>query len=134
MKIKPKQYAVALYETLAGLSREKTDFVIGNFVKFLVKNNILRSAPQIINHFQKYANKKEGVVELKIKTPHKFKSETIAEIKNALPGLLNKKIEKINVTEEIVENLIGGFILECDDFIFDSTIKNKLKIIKNNLK
>ena len=141
MKIKPKQYAVALYESLsglpagqAGLSREKADVVVKNFVNFLARNNLLRLAPQIINYFQKYANKKEGIVDLKIRTARKLKGETISQIKNILPELLDKKIEKINVTEEVVESLIGGFSLLCDDFIFDFTIKNKLKILKNNLK
>ena len=134
MKIKPKQYAIALYESIFGLSREKTDLVVENFINFLAKNNLLRLAPQIINYFQKYANQKEGIVDLKIRTAHKLKNEVTSQIKNILPELLGKKIEKINVTEEVEEGLIGGFYLECDDFIFDSTVKNKLKIIKNNLK
>ena len=134
MKIKSKQYAIALYESIFGLSREKTDLVVENFINFLAKNNLLKLAPQIISYFQKYANQKEGIVDLKIRTAHKLKNETTSQIKNILPELLGKKIEKINVTEEVEEGLIGGFSLECDDFIFDSTIKNKLKIIKNNLK
>jgi F0F1-type ATP synthase delta subunit len=134
MKIKPKQYAIALYETLDGLSREKKDVIIGDFIKFLAKNNVLRFAPRIIDYFEKYANRKEGVAKLKIKTAQKLKVETITAVENALPNLLKRKIEKVDVTEEIVSNLIGGFFLECDDFIFDSTIKNKLKILKNNLK
>ena len=133
MKIKPKQYAVALYETLLGLSDKEANVVIGKFVALLQQRNILRLAPQIIKQFKKYADDKEGVVDLKIKTSHKSTEKTISEIKKVLPDLIEKDIKKVNVVEEIDEKLLGGFILECDDFVFDSSLKNKLKVLKNNL-
>jgi len=44
MKIKPKQYAIALYESIFGLSLEKADIVAKNFINFLAKNSLKTSA------------------------------------------------------------------------------------------
>lgn len=133
MKLKPKQYAISLYEAVKDVPPSKVKIVIQNFVKLLVKNNALRMASQILDYFQKYANKVEGVVDLKIKTVNLLKEENITQLKNLVPALLEKEIKKINIQQEVDPNLIGGFILECDDLIFDASVKNKFNVLKNNL-
>lgn len=107
--------------------------ILNNFVKTLAKNNALRFAPQIIDHFTKYANRAEGIADLKIKSVEPIKDDLIEKIKKAAPGILGKDYKKINVTEEIDPSLVGGFVLECDDTIFDVSVKNRLKILRNKI-
>lgn len=133
MKIKPKQYAVALYEAVHDVPRDLARGILDNFVKTLAKNNALRFAPQIINHFIKYANRAEGIADLKIKTAEPIKDDLIEKIKKSAPEILGKDFKKINVRQEVREDLMGGFILECDDMIFDASIKNKFKILSKAL-
>jgi F-type H+-transporting ATPase subunit delta len=133
MKIKPKQYAISLYEATKGLSDEKAKAVLGNFVKLLSKNNALRFAPQIIDNFIRYANREEGIVDLKIRSAHPMKEDLIEILKKEAPGLLEITFKTANIRKEINSDLIGGFILECEDAVFDASLKNKFKILKNNL-
>jgi F-type H+-transporting ATPase subunit delta len=133
MKIKPKQYAVALYEAVKDAPKEKIREVLANFVKILAKNNALRMAPQIIEYFSKYANRVEEIADLKISSAEPIKENLLEEIKKVAPALLGKKFKKINVTREIDPALLGGFVLEAEDTVFDASIKNKLKLLKNSI-
>jgi F-type H+-transporting ATPase subunit delta len=90
-------------------------------------------APSIIDYFSRYANNAEGIVNLKIKTAHPIKEDLAEIIKKEAPGLLNKKFKRANVIKETDSSLIGGFILESDDSVFDASVKNKLIILKNIL-
>ncbi|MBU1146538.1 ATP synthase F1 subunit delta [Patescibacteria group bacterium] len=133
MKIKPKQYAVALYEAVKDAPKEKVRGILDNFVKTLVKNNALRFAPQIIDYFVKYANRTEGIADLKIKSAEPIKDELIERIKKAAPEILGKDFKKINIQQEVKQGLMGGFVLECDDIIFDASIKNKFQTLNKIL-
>lgn len=133
MKIKPKQYAIALYEAANGLPDEKVKLTMANFIKILVKNNALRMAPQIVAYFSDYANRMTGAADLEIKTAEPIDEKLLNEIKEAAPDLLGKKFKKINVKKEVDASLIGGFVLHCEDMVFDGSLKNKFKILKNNL-
>jgi ATP synthase F1 delta subunit len=133
MKIKPKQYAVALYEATKDAPREKMRDILDNFVKILAKNNALRFAPQIINYFTKYANQAEGIADLKIKSTEPIKGDLAEKIKKIAPVILGKNFKKINITEEIDKSLVGGFVLECGDAIFDASVKNKFQTLNKIL-
>jgi len=133
MKIKPKQYAIALYEAIKDAPREKVRGILDNFVKTLTKNNALRLAPQILDHFTKYANRAEGIANLKIKSAAPIKEDLIEKIKNVAPAILGKDFKKINLQQESSLDLMGGFILEAEDMVFDASIKNRFRILKNHL-
>ena len=127
MKIKPKQYAVALYEAVKDAPKEKVRGILENFVEMLVKRNSLRLAPQIIDYFIKFANRAEGIADLKITSAEPMKGDSLEKIKKVAPGLLETKFKKINVTEKIDPGLMGGFVLEAEDTVFDASIKNKFQ-------
>ncbi|MFA5413702.1 MAG: F0F1 ATP synthase subunit delta [Patescibacteria group bacterium] len=133
MKIKPKQYAIALYEVIKDAPKEKVRDILSNFVKTLEKNNALRFAPQIIEYFIKYANRAEGIADLKITSTEPIKEDLIEKIKKVAPDILGKSFKKINIQQGTNPELMGGFVLECDDAIFDASIKNKFRILKNHL-
>ncbi len=133
MKIKPKQYAISLYEATKDLSGEKAKAVLRNFVSLLSRNNALRFAPQIIENFIKYANQKEGIANLTIRSAQPMKEDLIEVLKKEAPDLLRKKFKTASVEKKTESDLIGGFILECEDTVFDASLKNKFKILKNNL-
>jgi len=41
--------------------------------------------------------------------------------------------KRIELTQNIQEDLIGGFVLKMDDMLFDASLKNQLSKIKNHL-
>lgn len=133
MKIKPKQYAIALYEAVAGAPSDKIGPILASFVKILVKNNALRMALQIIEYFKNYANRAEGTVEIEIKTAEAIKDELTEKIKKITPEIFGQSFKKISVKKEIDPSLLGGFVLETEDKIFDASVKNKFQTLSKIL-
>jgi len=133
MKIKPKQYAISLYEAVKNVQPSEVGIIIGNFIELLVKNNALKMSPQIFDYLQKHINKIEGIVNLKIKTIEQLSEENLSRLKSLVPLLVGKEVKKINIQQEIDSSLIGGFVLECDDLVFDASIKNKFNILRNKV-
>lgn len=133
MKITPKQYAISLYQTVRYLPKDKLIIVIKNFVKLLIKKNVLKLAPKIIDLFLQYAKRAEGVVDLKVRSVKPLDAGMISKIKKMVQPLLKREIKKIEITEETDPSLIGGVVLKCDDLVFDGSIKKKFEILKNNL-
>ncbi len=129
MKIKSKQYAISLYEAVKDVPPSRVKIVIENFVKLLVKNNALKVAPQILDYFKNYAEKIEGVVDLKLKIIEPLGRENISRLEKIVPLLFKREIKKVNLQQEVDPNLIGGFVLECDDLVFDASVKNKFKTL-----
>ena len=133
MKLKPKQYAISLYEAVAGAPSDKVGPILANFVKILVKNNALKMAPQIVEYFKNYANRAEGIAEIKIKTAETIKDELTEKIKKIVPEIFGQSFKKISVKKEVDPSLLGGFVLETEDKIFDASVKNKLKLLKKSI-
>lgn len=134
VKINPKQYAISLYKAASGLSEKEIRIVIENFINLLIKNNALKLGPKIIDYLDQFVKKEEGIVDLKIISAQKLDAMTISKIERLAPFLVGREIKKIKIMEEIDPNLIGGIILKCDDLIFDNSVKNRLIILKKNLK
>jgi len=100
MKLTPKQYATALYEMTKGIGEKEASSVIKQFVKVLIKNNVLSLLPKILRFYTNYYNHQEGVVDLKIQTT-KHLPKVAKELEKLLGG------DKVSITEEIKPELLG---------------------------
>lgn len=133
MKIKPKQYAIAFYEAVKDLPKPKAEEFSKKFVKLLAADNALGMSGRILQYLTEYANSQEEAVDLKIKTAQPIKEESAETIRKEAPRLLGKQFKKANIMKELDPALIGGFVLECGDTVFDASLKNRLRILRNNL-
>ncbi len=121
-----KDYAVALYETTKGKKDTEQKQIISEFAKVLFKKRKLQLAEKIVVEFEKFAKKQEGVVMLNITSAKKLTKAMLAEI--------TKKFGKnIETNEKVDESIIGGFIVQTEDKIFDGSIKTQLKKLKQSL-
>ena len=131
MKISAKQYAKALFSEIYGKSEEESLFVISKFIEILKNDNSLSQIEKIITHFSGLWKKESLLVEAEISTSRKIDEN----IKASLVEYLKKasRAEKIQISEEIDEEIIGGFIIRYEDKIIDASIKDKIKTFKNKL-
>ncbi|MBU2542540.1 ATP synthase F1 subunit delta [Patescibacteria group bacterium] len=126
MKITSKQLALALFEATEKLSEADLSNALQRFVELLARKQKLKQVGNIIVEFEKIAKKKDGIVEIGIKTARKLDSATLENIKNAF----GKKVEAV---ESVDESLIGGVSIRTEDKILDGSLKTQLSVLKSNL-
>lgn len=98
------------------------------FVKLLVNKGREENLPEIAHAFiQQYKEMKNiRTVKLTTAAPASaaLKESVMAKVSAAMPGAT------IELVEEVKEELIGGFVLQMDDKLFDASIRRDLNDVK----
>ena len=123
-KNSPVQYARALYEVSS--QTDDTTAAVQALVELLKRKNTLGQLPAILAEFEKYAAKKEGVVNLSVTSAHTLSTETKKQITSVFGG-------QATIIETIDERLIGGVVIRTENSIFDGSTKKQLERLKNAL-
>lgn len=124
-----KQFAQALYEVIKGLKGEHLHQALKGFASLLVKAHKLRQADRILAEFVKYSKKKEGIVEIEVTSSRKLDEKTLSDIKKAF----SEVEQKVESTELIDEELLGGVSIKTEDKIMDASLKTQLRKVKQSL-
>ncbi len=130
MKIKPQQYAQALFESLDQAQESDYQKIINNFAKLLLEHNQASQLDKIIYFFDKLWNKQKNIISTKIISAHKLDEQTEQLLKKYLEELVDGKIE---FCAEVNQKLKGGFLLRYDDNLIDYSLKNSLRKLKTKL-
>lgn len=127
MKITPKQYAMALYESTKNVGGTELEKRIKNFTAILKKNNALSSADKIIQQYYKYYRTKKNISKIEVASSQKLGSETLNKI-------LEKFSKQVEIEEKIDQSLIGGIMIKIDEnTLIDGSVKRKLEDLKKSL-
>ncbi|MCX7876009.1 MAG: ATP synthase F1 subunit delta [Melioribacteraceae bacterium] len=98
-----------------------------NFIDFVILKNREDILIEIFKEFLVLCDKKDGVLRAKVKTA----VEVEDTIKNKIKEKLELKTQqKVFANYTIDKNLIGGFIVEIGDQVFDASIKHQLKLLR----
>jgi len=125
MKNIDKIYAQALYALL--MDADDLDSIISGFLTTLKSKSLIHRVDHIIKEFEKIYNKKNDIANLKIKSAYHLDKDLITKIANALG------IKEYELETEIDKDLIGGFVAQYDDNLIDSSLKNNLNKLHNQL-
>ena len=120
------QFAKALYEITKDLPKSNLPEVMEQFVLLLQKNNKLKKVDYIIEEFENYAKKQEGIKMIEIRTARKLDSAVISKLKKTFG-------EKSEITELVSKDLLGGVKIKVDDLVYDVSLKTQLKNLKEKL-
>lgn len=131
MKINPKQYAQSLYESLLGKSEEESKEVLRSFVTVLGKDGVLSHEEEIISAFIEIWNQENGELAASISSAHSLAENSREIIKDYLKNRTGAK--KIVLTENVDENLLGGFVLKYGSKVLDGSLKTSLEELKTNM-
>jgi len=94
-----------------------------------VKNGRESSLPAIARDFISETMKYRGITETVLTTAVKIDTGLREKISAIVADLFKTKIE---LRENVDENIIGGFILKVGDNYFNASIKNKLRKIRKD--
>lgn len=103
---------------------------IKSFVKVIIDNSRGSYLKKIIEEFISVSNLHDGIMEGYIYSSVPMDKEDIRRIEKAISSKLKKEIYLI---PKINENLIGGFKVVINDYVFDASIKNKIEGLKQSL-
>lgn len=131
MKIKPKQYARALFELTKDKNKTEVKETIANFTKFLFKNNDAFKLDKILQEFTILCNKELLILDAEISSAHQLSRETEELLKEYLKKESTAK--EIKTDLKVNKNILGGVIIKYGDKIFDASIKNRLNKLKQSL-
>jgi F-type H+-transporting ATPase subunit delta len=121
-----KEYAAALYEITKGLEGKALSQALQEFVKLLARANKLKKAPLILESFEKYYQKKHGIIPLEVTTAKPLSEEN----KKKIIKVFGSKAE---LTETTDPSIIGGVIIKTEDIILDGSLKKQLQLLKTQL-
>ncbi len=98
-----------------------------NFLKFLVEKNRENLLQSISKIFLDLRDDRLGIVNVEVKTAFEFTVDQVELFKNNLEKYLNKKIR---IIFKIDPEIIGGFIVDVNDTMFDASLKHQLDLLK----
>jgi len=133
-KISNNQLAQVLYEVTVGTKGEQTKKAIHEFVRLLKRIHKVSKALNIITEFEKYAKKRQGIVNIEIQSARELDEKTLLNIKKIFStkggSVLGGGVE---ASESIDQCLLGGIKVKTEDKILDASLKTQLNQLKQFL-
>ncbi len=131
MKIKAKQYATSLFESIKDKNETKAKEIIENFANILINNNDISKLGEIIKYFKALSNKEESIIEAELISAKKIDSKMVGELEKFI--IKQTESKKIVMRESEDSNLLGGVILRYGDKSLDLSLRNKLNKFKKQI-
>lgn len=117
-------------QIIEALFKDKVCDKTFEFLKFVIKKNRETLLINIFKRFIEIKNQKLGLADIKVKVAFDLSEELKGKLKSTLENLTNKKVTlNLNIDEKI----IGGFIAEHEDTVYDASIKHSLDLLKKKL-
>ncbi|MEA3448596.1 MAG: ATP synthase F1 subunit delta [Bacteroidota bacterium] len=102
-----------------------------DFIRLVINNDRESYIPAMCRHIEKLFKQHENIHSLKLCLAHELDANVKQKISDAVKQALNAN--SIEMEESIDENIIGGFILKTEEFMYDASLKKQLVRIKNSL-
>lgn len=115
---------------LSEILKEEPFPYIRDFILLIVDRSRVSHLMEILKEFVKLSNKADHICEGYVYSVTRLSPEEMKEITSAIERKLKKKVVLHN---RLDDSLIGGVKVIADDSIFDGSVKNKLKQLKQHL-
>ncbi len=101
-----------------------------HFVRFLVKKGRENLLYEIALKFLELRDEKLGIVNVDIRTAFELTEQQKNDLRNKIEKMLNKTAR---IRIKIEPDVVGGFIAQVNDTVYDASIKHQLEILKQQL-
>ncbi len=102
-----------------------------NLLHLLVENERTEYLPRIYYDFSALRDNFLNIIKAKVISAKEMKQEEKNKIKNMIEKALNKKVA---ISCEVDEEIIGGYIINIDNTLYDGSIKTQINNFYNYLK
>lgn len=125
------QYAQALEELTESVASEKAAAIAENFFGFLKRRGEEQKMSAIVKCLEKNKAAKEGRVSVTVVTAYETDLETRELLARQAEQIFPDK--KIELRYETDREMIGGALLRTDETLYDTTLANEVRALKNSL-
>jgi len=115
-------------KALEALYKGKMNDLTYSFLDLVVKKRREVYLPEIANAFIGLYNDEKGIISAKVTTAVVISEQLIEKIKNMVKANTGAKI--VELSTKVDASLIGGFILQYGDNLYDSSIAHKLELLQ----
>lgn len=129
-KISATKYTSALWQVLEKAEKQDYQGIIKNFLRILSRHKALSQLDKIVKKLERLIDDSVGVKQVEVTSVQDLTGELNNLLQRNLAHDLNKKIE---LTSQVEESIIGGFIVRYDDVLIDSSVSRQLKILSKIL-
>lgn len=114
------------------LFKERVDVLTASFFDIIIRKGREQFLPEITTEFVNQYKSLKNITTAKVTTAIPLDAAQLAKIKSELKelGLASGEVE---LNTAIKPDLIGGFVLEIEDQLYDASVKNKLADIKKEI-
>ena len=108
----------------------KAPLLLKNFLFLLIKKRRIFFVENILKQYIKLSSEKRGEIVASLVSSKKISEDEIAKITKEFSDLIGSSI---NLNFKVDEKLIGGLKLQVGSLLIDSSVKNKLKNLKQSI-
>ncbi len=101
-----------------------------NFLVLITENKREKNIPGIFRNLEDLYRQEEGIRSATLTSARPLPDRIVQEIQKVLEDEFKAKVE---LSQKVDDELIGGFILRVDDTQYDASISTQLKKIKEQL-
>lgn len=110
-------------EQVVELCGDDLDGKVGNFVKYLAKNDRLSLLPQVQTLFELLKAHHQKTIDVDVATAFEMTEEQQEKLLNSLKAKLQREV---NLQTVIDKSLIGGAVVRAGDLTIDGSVRGRL--------
>lgn len=133
MKVTNEQYAKLLYEVLKTSKESERKALIKGVADLIRQNGDIAKLNDIETRYQIIKKKNSGELEGVVYTTQKLNGKELTNIQNAIAIRKDIPNKLISLKNEINLDLKGGFIVKFENEIYDGSLDNKIRKVKEAL-
>ena len=123
--VKPEIKSKILEEIFKGkINAETMEFML-----FVIKKKREEILSSILEKFKELRDIKLGYVNVNVSVASEFSDSQKGELQNKLESMLEKKVR---MSYRIDNKLIGGFIVQAGDTVYNASIKHQLDLLRKH--
>ncbi len=103
---------------------------VENFIYVILDKGRESSLPEFWAAYQELCDEADGVRQVLVHTAVPLADKEAAELEKALANKLNAKVR---LKAQVDKNLIGGIKVQIDDTVYDASISQQLRSLKESL-
>ena len=111
---------------------ERVDHLTLSFFDIIIRKGIETFLPDIARHFIKNYRELKNITLAQVTTATPLEEYQIEKIKSELKKI-GVATGEVQLEEVVNPNIIGGFLLEVDDQLYDASVKTKLTNLKKEI-
>ena len=100
------------------------------FVSFLIEKNREALISDVIADFRDLLNEHRGIIQGDVYSVVPLSDSQLSNLKKRLDEMTGKNVI---INQHTDKSLLGGFVVKIDDVVYDTSLRNQLESLRQNL-